>query len=176
MENESRPKSRFPSGVLTLLAVSILALLFALSLRTPVSPAEATAAIAAVDATYTGEANISYQLGEVEPRRLPLQTWILSAIARGQPDRVSVVAARIVSLSHRRPHRGVLDMLRTFRDEVIKPAEQQYAGLQGRVGLAGGSSSLAARGISPGSSGLGLLGPPLETATMAGRRTRSSIT
>jgi len=98
VENESRPRSRFLSGVLTLLSVSILVLLFALSLRTPVSPAEATAAMAAVDASYTGEANISYQLGEAEPRRLPLQTWILSTIAGGQPDRVSVVAARIVSL------------------------------------------------------------------------------
>ena len=87
----------FPPAVSIILSVVILAFLFWLSLDAPVRPAEATAAMAVVEACYTGEANISYQLGEAEPRRLPLQSWILSAIARGQPHRVSVGAARFVS-------------------------------------------------------------------------------
>jgi tetratricopeptide (TPR) repeat protein len=97
VESQSRVSRKFLHVVLTILSVSILALLFALSIRLSVTPAEATAAIAVVEASHTGEANISYQLGEAEPRRLPLQTWVLSAIARGLPDRVSVAAARIVS-------------------------------------------------------------------------------
>ncbi len=96
-KSESRTPRTLPPGVFTFLSVSILAFLFALSLKAPARPAEATAAMAAVESCYKGEAIASYQLGESEPRRLPLQTWILSAIARGQPQRVTVGAARLVS-------------------------------------------------------------------------------
>ncbi|MEE8411889.1 MAG: tetratricopeptide repeat protein [Acidobacteriota bacterium] len=96
-KSESRAPRTLPPGVFTVLSVSILAFLFALSLKAPARPAEATAAMAAVESCYKGEAIASYQLGESEPRRLPLQTWILSAIARGQPHRVTVGAARVVS-------------------------------------------------------------------------------
>ncbi len=96
-KSESRAPRTLPPGVFTFLSVSILAVLFALSLKAPARPAEATAAMAAVESCYKGEAVGSYQLGESEPRRLPLQTWILSAIARGQPRQVTVGAARVVS-------------------------------------------------------------------------------
>jgi long-subunit acyl-CoA synthetase (AMP-forming)/GNAT superfamily N-acetyltransferase len=41
---------------------------------------------------------------------------------------------RIVSLTWRRPHRGLLVMLRSFRDEFVRPAEEQYPELLGLVG------------------------------------------
>ena len=96
-KSESRAPRTLPPVVFTFLSVSILAFLFALSLKAPARPAEATAAMAAVESCYTGEAIASYQFGESEPRRLPLQSWILGAIARGQPHQVTVGAARFVS-------------------------------------------------------------------------------
>ncbi len=80
-----------------LLAVAVVAVLFTLSLRTPVQPAEATAALAAVETCYSGEATIAHQLGEPDPNRLPLHVWILSAAAGGDPGRVSILAARAAS-------------------------------------------------------------------------------
>jgi GNAT superfamily N-acetyltransferase len=44
------------------------------------------------------------------------------------------VGVRIVSVSARRPHRGMLGMIRSFRDEFIDPAEQLYPALAGLVG------------------------------------------
>ena len=41
---------------------------------------------------------------------------------------------RIVSLTGRRAHRGLLVMLRSFRDELVRPAEEQYPQLAGLVG------------------------------------------
>jgi long-subunit acyl-CoA synthetase (AMP-forming)/GNAT superfamily N-acetyltransferase len=41
---------------------------------------------------------------------------------------------RLVSVSRRRPHRGLLEMLRSFRDEFVAPAEEQYPMLRGIVG------------------------------------------
>ena len=41
---------------------------------------------------------------------------------------------RVVSLSRRRPHKGLLAMLRTFREEFVAPAEEQYPALRGLVG------------------------------------------
>jgi predicted N-acetyltransferase YhbS len=41
---------------------------------------------------------------------------------------------RIVSLSGRRAHRGLLAMMRSFRDEFVRPAEAQYPALAGIVG------------------------------------------
>ncbi len=85
------------STVWTIVSIVILALLFALTLRAPVEPAEAAAALAALETCYTGDANTAHQLGEPEPRRLPLHGWILSATALGRAGHVSVGAARIVS-------------------------------------------------------------------------------
>ena len=41
---------------------------------------------------------------------------------------------RIVSLTGRRAHRGLLVMLRSFWDELVRPAEEQYPQLAGLVG------------------------------------------
>jgi long-subunit acyl-CoA synthetase (AMP-forming)/GNAT superfamily N-acetyltransferase len=41
---------------------------------------------------------------------------------------------RIVSLSQRRPHRGLLAMLRSFHRDFLAPAERQYPQLSGLVG------------------------------------------
>ncbi len=41
---------------------------------------------------------------------------------------------RIVSLTWRRPHRGLFVMLRSFKDEFVRPAEEQYPELRGLVG------------------------------------------
>ena len=42
--------------------------------------------------------------------------------------------SRIVSLSARREHRGVLDMLRSFKEQFVDPVEREYPELHGRVG------------------------------------------
>jgi long-subunit acyl-CoA synthetase (AMP-forming)/predicted N-acetyltransferase YhbS len=42
--------------------------------------------------------------------------------------------ARIVSLSARRPHRGLPQMLVAFREEFVGPAEEQYPAIAGLVG------------------------------------------
>jgi len=42
--------------------------------------------------------------------------------------------SRIVSLSARREHRGILPMLRSFKEEFVEPVESEYSQLQGLVG------------------------------------------
>ena len=78
--------------------IATLGALFALALQLPVRPAEATAALAAFETCHVGDAIVSRQLGDFEPRRLPLHGWVLSSLAGGQPHRVSVTTARWVSL------------------------------------------------------------------------------
>jgi long-chain acyl-CoA synthetase len=59
-----------------------------------------------------------------------------------QPDMTNIVVptedyltgVRIVSLTRRRPHTGLLAMLRAFRTEFVAPAEEQYPELRGIVG------------------------------------------
>jgi long-subunit acyl-CoA synthetase (AMP-forming)/predicted N-acetyltransferase YhbS len=41
---------------------------------------------------------------------------------------------RIVSVTGRRAHRGLLTMMQSFRDEFVRPAEERYAALAGLVG------------------------------------------
>jgi len=50
------------------------------------------------------------------------------------PTQDFISGVRIVSLSRRRPHRGLLPMLRVFRDEFVGQAEEQYPFLAGLVG------------------------------------------
>ena len=42
--------------------------------------------------------------------------------------------ARIVSISGRRPHRGILPMIRSFWEDFVEPAQSQYPFLEGLVG------------------------------------------
>ena len=60
--------------------VAVVIVLFVVSLRIPTREAEATAALAAVDACTTGDAVAAHQSGEHEPGRLPVHTWIVSAV------------------------------------------------------------------------------------------------
>jgi len=71
--------------------------LFAFSLGHPVQPPEATAALAVVDACHTGNAIASHQLGEHEPGRMPLQTWILSGLSWWRAENVDIRIGRWVS-------------------------------------------------------------------------------
>jgi hypothetical protein len=58
------------------------------------------------------------------------------------PSRTNVIVpledyqfgVRIVSLSRRRQHRGLLEMMRAFHDEFVAPAEAEYPTLRGVVG------------------------------------------
>jgi GNAT superfamily N-acetyltransferase len=50
------------------------------------------------------------------------------------PTQDFLAGVRIVSLSRRRPHGGLLSMIRGFRDEFVAPAETQYPTLEGIVG------------------------------------------
>jgi N-acetylglutamate synthase-like GNAT family acetyltransferase len=69
---------------------------------------------------------------------------------------------RIVSLSRRRPHRGLLAMMRTFHDDFILPAEEQFEVLRGLVGWPViFSALLEVLGESPGCA---LFGRALEKA------------
>jgi len=45
-----------------------------------------------------------------------------------------VSGVRIVSVTRRRPHHGLLPMLRAFREEFVAQAEEQYPFLEGSVG------------------------------------------
>jgi long-chain acyl-CoA synthetase len=42
--------------------------------------------------------------------------------------------SRIVSLSERRPHTGLLAMIRSFKDKFVVPVEAEYSNLEGMVG------------------------------------------
>jgi long-subunit acyl-CoA synthetase (AMP-forming)/N-acetylglutamate synthase-like GNAT family acetyltransferase len=50
------------------------------------------------------------------------------------PTQDFISGVRIVSVSRRRPHRGLPAMLRAFRDEFVAQAEEQYPFLAGLVG------------------------------------------
>jgi long-subunit acyl-CoA synthetase (AMP-forming)/N-acetylglutamate synthase-like GNAT family acetyltransferase len=65
-------------------------------------------------------------------RRLEIADPDMTNIVVPTDDFVSGV--RIVSVTRRRPHHGLLPMLRAFREEFVAQAEEQYPFLEGSVG------------------------------------------